>query len=107
MKSHFRIQMFCISVVASLVAALAAAAGVAADGALAVVVPADADDVQHTAADELRSYLTKITGRDVAVVGESSAAVAGSIYLGNTAFAAAHGIDFKAFADEEIGRAHV
>ena len=24
-----------------------------------------------------------------------------TIYLGNTAFAAAHGIDFKAFADEE------
>ena len=90
--------MFCISVVAALVAA----AGVAADGALAVVVPVDADDVQHTAAEELRAYLTKITGCDVAVVGESSsAAVAGSIYLGNTAFAAAHGIDFKAFADEE------
>ena len=39
MKSHRLVQMFCISVVA----ALAAAGGVAADGALAVVVPADAE----------------------------------------------------------------
>ena len=90
------------SLAACLVGALVAAVGVAADGAFTVVVPASVDDVQRTAADELRAYLSKSSGRPVAIVEERAPTNAvDTIYLGNTAFAAAHGIDFKAFADEE------
>ena len=87
---------------ACFVVALVAAVGVAADGAFTVVIPAAADDAQRTAADELCAYLAKSSGRPVAIAEERAPTNAiDTIYLGNTAFAAAHGIDFKAFADEE------
>ena len=83
-----------------------AIAGVAASplrsDAFTVVIPASADNVQRTAADELCAYLSKASGGPVAIAEERAPANAvDTIYLGNTAFAAAHGIDFKAFADEE------
>ena len=74
----------------------------AADSGISIVLPGEVDLVVRTAADELRAYLSKASGMPVAIAEERAPTKAvDTIYLGNTAFAAAHGIDFKAFADEE------
>ena len=69
---------------------------------VSIVVPAASDAVVRTAANELRDYLGKMGVQSVSIEKEGSSPPAGrSVYIGRTAFAAAHGIEFGKFADEE------
>lgn len=69
---------------------------------LRIATRANAIPAERTAAEELRTYLGKITGADFAVVDESDAKADGpTIYLGQTAFAAAQGIDAAKLGEEE------
>lgn len=70
--------------------------------AVSIVVPAASDAIVRTAAKELLDHLGKMGVQSVSTAEEGSSSPAGmSVYIGNTAFAAAHGIEFRTFADEE------
>jgi hypothetical protein len=56
---------------------------------------------EKTAAQELDDYLTKATGGDFTVVEEKGKVAAPAIYVGNTAFAKAAGVDGSTLASEE------
>ena len=69
---------------------------------MSIVIHADAIPAERTAADELQTYLAKVTGAEFAVIDESRAATdSPNIYLGQTGFAADHKIDVAALGEEE------
>ena len=71
-------------------------------GEVAIVVPEQKDPALKTASEELSGYLKKITGRNHPVIPEQKAEKNRmAIYLGDTAFAAAHGIKSGRFGEEE------
>ncbi|HCU37440.1 MAG TPA: hypothetical protein DGT21_19010 [Armatimonadetes bacterium] len=87
-----------------LAAATAQTMAVAADGhALASIVLADdSTPAEQTAARELATYLEKITGAAFETTTEAEFGRVGpAIFVGQTLFATAAGVDFAALADEE------
>ena len=67
-----------------------------------IVVSGDATPAERTACKELGEYLRKVTGADFIVVAEPDfKGGTPAIYLGQTAFAKANGVDFATFGDEE------
>ena len=67
-----------------------------------IVYAADAIETEKKAADELKTYLTKISGVDYSLQAEDKALEgATAIYVGQTAFAKKAGIDLGTFAEEE------
>jgi hypothetical protein len=59
-----------------------------------IVLPADATEVEKTAASELNTYFGKITGTELSVVTEGETAVTAGIYIGTTQFAAANKVTY-------------
>ena len=59
-----------------------------------IVLPAEPTVYEQTAADELVSYIQKITSARLPVVNEGSAEVTAGIYIGNTQFAAANKVKY-------------
>jgi hypothetical protein len=72
--------------------------------ALARLVVADTPSVpEQTAARELAVYLNKVTGASFTPVAESASTATGpAIYLGQTRFAAQHGLDFAPMGPDEF-----
>ncbi len=67
-----------------------------------IVVSGDATPAELTACKDLGEYLRKVTGADFAVVAEPEyKGGTAAIYLGQTAFAKANGVDFATLGDEE------
>jgi hypothetical protein len=67
-----------------------------------IVYAVDAIEPEKKAADELKTYLTKISGGNYSLQAEDKALDgASAIYVGQTAFAQKAGIDFGTFAEEE------
>ncbi|HEY3417786.1 MAG TPA: DUF4838 domain-containing protein, partial [Armatimonadota bacterium] len=92
------------SIVALLVSAHAAGLTLARDGKalLPIVVnSAGAIPAEKTAAAELATYLHKITGAPFSTIEQSEWQGGGAIYVGDTAFARAHGVDPGTLGPEE------
>ena len=66
-----------------------------------IVVPDQPAGFEQQAADDLKTYLGKMTGADFPVVPESKASGDKLIYIGKTAFAASHKIDSDRLSAEE------
>ncbi len=67
-----------------------------------IVYAVDAIEPEKKAADELKDYLTKISGGNYSLQAEDKALDgASAIYVGQTAFAQKAGIDLGTFAEEE------
>ena len=67
-----------------------------------IVYAVDAIDPEKKAADELKTYLTNISGGNYSLQAEDKALDgASAIYVGQTVFAKKAGIDLGAFAEEE------
>ena len=67
-----------------------------------IVYAVDAIEPEKKAADELKTYLTKISGGNYSLQVEDKALEgASAIYVGQTAFAQKAGIDLGTFAEEE------
>jgi hypothetical protein len=67
-----------------------------------IVYAVDAIEPEKKAADELKDYLTKISGGNYSLQAEDKALDgASAIYVGQTAFAKKTGIDLGTFAEEE------
>ncbi len=65
-----------------------------------IVIPGNPSVMEKIAADELALYLGRVFAAEFTVAKEGDDG-SGLIYLGNTEFAAGHGVDFAAFANEE------
>ena len=92
-----------LAVVCSLVAS-AADLTVARQGKAALTIvrcAEEASPAEQTAVDELTTYLKKLTGAAFVPVEEKDFKGGPAIYVGWTAFAKAHGVDFATFGDEE------
>jgi hypothetical protein len=67
-----------------------------------IVYAADAIEPEKKAAEELQTYLTKITGGNYSLQAENKPLDgASAIYVGQTAFARNAGVDFSKYAEEE------
>ena len=67
-----------------------------------IVLPAEAGKFESQAADDLQNYLKQMSGAEVAVLKEGEALPdLPVVYIGQTAFASAHGADFSKLGDEE------
>ena len=67
-----------------------------------IVYPANAIEPEKKAADELKTYLMKITGGNYSLQAEDKALPGKSaIYVGQTVFAQKAGLDLGTFAEEE------
>ena len=67
-----------------------------------IVLPAEAGKFECQAADDLRNYLKQMSGAEIAVLKEGEALPElPAVYIGQTAFASAHGADFSKLGDEE------
>lgn len=75
-----------------------------------IVLPADATDVEQTAAEELKTYMSRITGEELQIVTEGSGEVASGIYIGATDFAASNQVTYpnnaynEGWAIKAVGR---
>ncbi len=68
----------------------------------AIAIPAQALPTERKAAAELARYLGEITGAEFPVVAETGlAAGANAVYVGQTDYARANGVDFDTLAQEE------
>ncbi len=69
--------------------------------AVTVVLPEKASLFERKAADELVLHIDKATGSKSVIVTEGQNGAAPRLYVGNTAFAKANGVDFSGFGVEE------
>ncbi len=68
---------------------------------ITLIVPANAPEVDKTAAQELTEHLTAATGEKFAIANEEQNIDGRKIYLGNTGFSRKNGVDFNQFGHEE------
>ena len=59
-----------------------------------IVLPTNATEIEKTAADELNTYIGKITGTELSIVAEGQSEITAGIYIGNTQFASANGVTY-------------
>jgi hypothetical protein len=69
--------------------------------ALPIIVPNDASGAEKFAAEELRTFLSRVTGADFVLTAEDGSAAVPGIYVGWTSFARNRGIDFRQLGEEE------
>jgi hypothetical protein len=104
-----RIAAVCLLGVLQLLASGCAQTTASAPGAISfnaqskvsIVTPQNATTAEQTAAQELGVYLSQITGGEFLIVAENETASAPAIYVGNTAFAKAAGVDGSTLKSEE------
>lgn len=75
----------------------------ASDGhaALTIILSNDPSDTEKFAAEELRTFLSRVTGADFVIAAEDEASAVPGIYVGWTTFAKDQGIDFAPLGEEE------
>ncbi len=80
---------------------LAGFAGAADQLGTTLVVAADGVEPEQQAAEELRTYLGQITGREFTLQTEDQPVAGAAIYVGRTTFGLRAGLDWAGFGEEE------